>query len=101
MTNEATFDPARDRAQVVAQCRVVAHLAKALASVFEDKADAFEQGFWPAILEMNGRNSAGLMETLGNILNGMDAVDEAEDAWAYPIFERALQLFGSPGHDEA
>lgn len=97
------FDPSRDQAQVVAQCRVVAHFATALASVFNQKADAFEQGAWPTIWEPAGQESAALMETLGNILNNMDAVDGAEDAWTFPVFERAHVLFArdSDGSGEA
>jgi len=88
------FDPSRDLPQVVSQCRVVAHLATALASVYNHKADAFEQGAWPTIWRLTGEDSAALMETLGDILSYMDAVDNGEDGWTFPIFERAHELFG-------
>jgi hypothetical protein len=37
------------------------------------------------------------METLGDILNGMNAVDEKEDAWLDPIFREAQRLWPDDG----
>lgn len=74
--------------QVASQCRVVAHLARALAGVFEDKATLIADGRLTSIVPSIDRRSYALMETLGDILNGMDAVTD-EDAWVNPIFEQA------------
>lgn len=58
-------DIVEKRLQVVAQCRVIVHLATALALIH-----------------------ALTMETPGDILNGMDAAIE-DDKWMDPIFDRA------------
>lgn len=80
--------------QMIAQCRVVAHLAKALADVYSDKAKIYamkeqEAGF----VDLLGRWSAAHMEALGEILNGMDAVDDEEDDWTAPIFHKAHEFW--------
>lgn len=75
-------------AQVVAQYRVVAHMARALAQVHEDIAGLMEAGGGLSLTEMWGERSASIMDTLGNILNGMDAVSE-DDEWVNPIFAEA------------
>ena len=77
-----------DRRKVVAQYRVVAHLARQLALLSDDLALVFENGGHATILDMNGERSAGLMETLGDALNGMDAFTE-EDEWTGPVFAEA------------
>ena len=71
--------PAKTREQVVAQYRVIAHLARQIAIVHEQMAETYghpqvpmEAGF----LDMLGNDTARRMETLGDMLNGMDAVDE-------------------------
>lgn len=82
------------RRQVADQCRVVAHLAKAIWEVYSDKARLFasESKGPDDIVDLVGKWSAGHMEKLGDILNGMDAVEE-EDDWTGPIFEKAHRLF--------
>lgn len=80
--------------QVADQCRVVAHLATAIAQVHSDKAQLMAANAMPSIVDLVGRNTARLMETLGDILNGMDAVDEDDD-WTHPIFREAQRLFPS------
>lgn len=42
---------------------------------------------------MSGARTACQMEILGDILNGMDAVDDAEDGWLSPVFEEAHRMF--------
>lgn len=87
------MDPRRK--QVADQCRAVAHLAKALAEVNEDWARMFadEDCSGPdALVETIGDRTARHMELLGNILNGMDAVDEA-DEWMDPVFQEAHRLW--------
>ncbi len=80
--------------QVAAQCEVVAHLAKALAAVHEDYATLFSSGDRgpQQIAGMVGSRTAAFMETLGDMLNGMDACDE-EDEWTDPIFREAQRLW--------
>jgi hypothetical protein len=84
------------RKQVAAQCGVVAHLAIALAQVHQDYARIFKGGPSPAdsLLDMKGRHTASLMERLGDILNGMDAITD-EDEWTVPIFKEAQRLWPS------
>lgn len=85
----ATLD--EKRAQVIAQCKAVAHMATAIAQVHADKAQLLEAGA-DLPLEVIGPDTAAYMEALGDILNGMDAVVE-EDAWTDPIFEKAHELW--------
>jgi N-acetylmuramoyl-L-alanine amidase len=78
------------RAQVAAQYKAVAHMAEALMSVHLDIAPMIEAG-GPSdrVLETRGKNSARLMEVLGDILNDMDANDGPADEWMDPIFAEA------------
>lgn len=87
-------DQNNKRQQVADQCRVVAHLAKAIHDVYSDKARYFaSDGTGPDdLIELVGNWSAAHMEKLGDILNGMDAVVEADD-WVGPIFKRAHELW--------
>lgn len=90
--DEAPAAPAKTREQVVAQYRVVAHLAKQVAIVHEQMADTYADTRVPMdgrFIDMLGEWSAGRMETLGDMLNNMDAVDETEDAWTDPVFRVA------------
>jgi hypothetical protein len=76
------------RKQVSDQCRVVAHLAKAIHDLHSDYADivlAYEKD---SMLEMVGKRTAAWMEELGDMLNAVDAVTE-EDEWTTPIFHEA------------
>lgn len=82
------------RRQVSAQCRAIVHLATNIALLHSDKAELFAAGTCDNLIEMVGRESARLMETLGDVLNGMDAVS-AEDSWMNGIFERAQELWPS------
>lgn len=98
--DDAPAQPAKTREQVVAQLRAVAHLAKQISTVHEQKADAYaeiamEEGF----IDLVGYESAALMETLGNILNNMDAVDEDEDGWMEPVFKVAQATWPRAGLD--
>lgn len=82
------------RTQIALQCKAVAHLATALAQVSADYAKMFEENV-PAMADIAdrvGQRSAKHMEILGDILNGMDAVDE-EDDWLTPVFEKAHKLW--------
>ena len=74
--------------QVQLQSRVVAHLARAIAEIFEDHSRYVH----PELMETIGARSARLMETLGDILNGMDACTEDDD-WIAPVFEEAHRLW--------
>ena len=91
---------AERREQVRLQCRAVAHLAKVLSSVFADYERMFAAGALDGLIDHVGDRSAGIMETLGDILNDMDAVGEPEDAWISPVFEKAHQMWPQP-HEAA
>lgn len=74
--------------QVADQCRAVRHMAEALAKLHDDYAIMFDSGAAENLVDQVGKRTAGLMETLGDILNGMDAVTE-EDDWITPIMHEA------------
>lgn len=82
------------REQVALQFKAVAHMAQALADVYKDKASMMSSTYplEGGHLELVGRWSANHMEALGDILNGMDACDEADD-WMAPVFEEAHRLW--------
>ncbi len=80
------------RMQVAAQCRAVVHLATQIALLHSDQAGLFAAGLLDNLIELCGDETAGLIETLGNILNGMDAATD-EDEWMSPIFEKAQQFW--------
>lgn len=86
------------REQVVKQCRVVAHLAKALADVHADYVTLLESGA-PLPLDVVGARTARIMETLGDVLNGMDAADDDDD-WTAPVFAEAQRLWPSEGEGD-
>lgn len=81
------------REQVAKQCDAVAHLCRALIELHEDRAKMLRAGAVDGLIEITGGRTAYLMETLGDVLNGMDAVDEKEDAWLEPIFAEAQRLW--------
>lgn len=68
------------------QCRTVVHLARALAEVHSARALILAAGQGP--VEIIGESSAAIMDWLGDVLNNMDAVDDA-DEWLDPIFDAA------------
>ena len=78
--------------QVVDQCKAVSYLATQLASVHTELATIYATNIPENILTRVGERTAALMEQLGDVLNGMDAVDE-DDRWIDPIFERAHAMF--------
>lgn len=95
------FDPSRGSGlpwQVAEQCRVVAHLASALARVHLDYVALCEVPAFADILPQVGQRSAALMEQLADVLNSMDALSD-RDAWTRPIFEEAQRLY--PAHQPA
>lgn len=83
--------------QVSRQCSAVRYLATELALLYGDLAKIFAAGHFPNIADMDGEKSAALMEILGDILNGADAVPEGIE-WLDPIFEEAHRRWptGSP-----
>lgn len=90
------------RQQVVRQLEAVAHLATVLASVSADYAKLYAD---PAcdvdrLVEMVGSRSAHQMEVLGDMLNGMDAVDD-EDAKFDAVFETAHKMWPQDLHGAA
>ena len=82
--------------QIANQCRVVAHLANALAGIHRDYERMYlNPSAGPKdIADLVGERTARLMETLGDILNGMDAATD-EDEWTHPIFAEAHRLWPS------
>lgn len=81
------------RKQVSDQCRVVAHMAQAINQIYSDYTKLFrEEKAMAALEEMVGERTACLMDDLGDILNGHDAV-MPEDEWVNPIMERAREVF--------
>jgi hypothetical protein len=94
------IDLEKMREQVTAQYRVVAQLAQSLADVHSQLAPFVGSGgHEDALLEMRGERSAEIMELLGDILNGMDAVDGDEDEWMNPVFHEAQRLWPSEVYD--
>ena len=80
----------KTKQQVLDQYRVVAHLAKQLSIVHEQSAEHWALApLDEMMIDMLGQRSASIMEELGDILNGMDAVDPAQDGWCDPIFHAA------------
>lgn len=77
-----------DPNQVADQCRVVAHFAHLIGHVYADKARLAGADEAKTLHDMWLRQSADLIETFGNILNGMDAVTD-EDEWTFPIVEKS------------
>lgn len=77
--------------QVALQCKAVVHMAEAIAEVYRMKQNRHEAGGKAAddLADLVGRWSAETMETLGDILNGMDAVDDSVDGWIEPVIREA------------
>lgn len=77
--------------QVALQCKAVVHMCEALAEVYRMRQGRHEAGGKAAddVADLIGRWSAQAMETLGDMLNGMDAVDEEKDAWIDPVIREA------------
>lgn len=78
--------------QVADQCRAVAHMATAIANIYTDYARLFADGHMDRLEDQVGERTAALMNTLGDILIGGDAVTD-DDEWVNPIMERAKIMF--------
>ena len=78
--------PSDKQIQVADQCKVVAHMAGVLAKVHGDYEKLVRAGCFETLLDTVGKRTSELMEDLGDILNGMDAVSEDDD-WTHPVFE--------------
>lgn len=85
------------REQVAAQCKAVAHLARALLEIHEDYERMLRAGIEVPI-DIVGERTASFMETLGDMLNGMDATDE-DDVWMEPVFAEAQRLWPTKPED--
>jgi|SRR6185437_15617225 len=102
MSNETETTAISDRGeamnarldQVADQCAVVVHLAGALVDVYGHHTKMFRERTGAAVdlVDLVGQQTANIMNTLGDILNGMDAVSE-EDEWTDPVFEKARRLW--------
>lgn len=82
------------------QCRVVVHFANGIASVFSDYAKLAATGVHSTLYPIWLARSADLIETLGNILNDMDAVTD-EDDWTAPIVRASAQYQSRPATSAA
>ena len=82
--------------QVARQCSAVRHMATVLALMHGDFARMYSRGYGELIVAEMGERTARLMETLGDILNGMDAVTEDDD-WVSPIFDEAHERWPTEG----
>lgn len=80
------------RLQVLNQCRVVKALAETIAGIRNDYMTLLSDPNCNLPLDVVGNMTAMQMETLGDILNGMDANTE-EDEWMTPIFRKAHEMF--------
>jgi hypothetical protein len=80
--------------QVERQCAAVAQLATNIARIHDDYAKMFKANLDAIrpITDEVGKRTAAFMELLGDMLNGMDAVD-ADDKWMDPIFDKAHELW--------
>lgn len=88
------------RAQVADQCRAVAHMARTLMQICEDRMRMCQAGpsTHDEVLDILGERTAREMEWLGNELNNMDAVTD-EDEWMQPVFEAAHEMFPGESTD--
>lgn len=94
------------REQIESQYRAVAHMASAIAALHTELLTALPV-YPDDMLDFIGARSADYMDTLGSILNAMDAHDPEADAWLDPVFEQAYQMWpdadvqaaGSPAAD--
>jgi len=77
-----------DQKQVALQCKAVAHLATAIAQIHTDYEKMFGDGKMSGLADQVGKRTAAWMETLGEMLNSIDAAEE-EDEWLEPIFREA------------
>lgn len=82
-------DPKRE--QLIKQCDAVRHMAEAIARIHGDYGKMFRSGAADQLIDQVGKRTARLMETLGDVLNGIDAVTE-EDDWLKPVFKNTQRL---------
>ena len=80
------------RIQVANQCKAIAALCGQIAAVHAGLERIFRGGHLDELLDQVGKDTANLMEDLGNVVNNMDIV-QAEDAWMEPIFDGAHAMF--------
>lgn len=80
------------REQVIDQCKAVAHMAQAILDIHNDYVNVFKSGTSDQILDVVGERTAAWMETLGDMLNGIDAVID-EDDWIAPVLSEAQRRF--------
>jgi hypothetical protein len=87
------MDTQTKRQQVADQCRAIAHMADVIAKVHSDYARLFQdRAGMEGLEDQVGERTACLLSQLGDILNGIDAVD-VEDECVNPIIERSLKVF--------
>ena len=86
-----------DVALLIDQCRVVAHLAQEMAGLHTELAAAYSgsPGAAGDIVSIAGPRCAAIMEALGEMLNGMDAVPD-DNEWTDPIFRASQARWPTP-----
>lgn len=80
------------RHQAAHQCRVIVYLATAIARIETDMLQMIAHGRMDGAIDFTGELSHRLMNTLGDVLNNMDAADDA-DKWMDLVFEKAREMF--------
>lgn len=81
------------RKQVIAQCRVVAHLASVLSTIHQEHAAIVLDNIKSEdIIDSIGKRTARMMEDLGEWVDSMDAV-EPTDEWMNRIFLKARDMY--------
>jgi hypothetical protein len=84
------------RIALASQCMGVARMATQIANVNWELAvlhASAPEAETESFIDMVGKFSHERMESLANILNGMDAVEHEDAERSEPIFERARRLF--------
>lgn len=83
------------RQQVVDQCKAIVKMAENIVQIHKEYEEIFKTSQLDDLIDLVGDRTAYIMENLGNILNGLDAVRE-DDAWIDSIFERSREIFPRP-----
>ena len=82
------------RKQVSDQCPAIAHLAEIISKVHSGCAYLFASGspMMTGLEDQVGERTACLLDYLGDVLNGMDAVDDG-DEWIGEVLRMSREIF--------
>ena len=81
--------------QAVAQCRAIIHMASVLADIYRRHATMLDSNsdINPLLFETIGNSSRRMMNSMADILNGIDAVTEEDmKRWGL-VFARSQEVF--------